>query len=100
MGSKESLEQIIQTVRNSKNLNFNKAIPPEIRGYIKQISAECEKKKGVYTVLTTLLYYKYLNPSQDIRLHQTRFTNGFSGRSFDTQNVTPILKKNESSRNG
>ena len=87
------MEQIIQTVQDNQNLILNKSVLPEIHGYIKQISNECEKKKGVYTVLTTLLYYKYLHPEQDIRLHQTRFTNGFSGRSFDTQNVTPILKK-------
>lgn len=87
------MEQIIRSVQNNTNLNFNKSISSEIRGYIKQISSECEKKKGVYTVLTTLLYYKYLHPEQDIRLHQTRFANGFSGRSFDTQNITPILKK-------
>ena len=43
--------------------------------------------------MTTLLYYKHLYPEQDIRLHQDRFDKGFSGRSFDTNNVTPILKK-------
>lgn len=68
-------------------------IPEEIIKYITEIGANCQKKKGLYTVLTTLLYYKVLHPSQDIRYHQDRFEKGFSGRSFDTNNVTPILKK-------
>lgn len=68
-------------------------IPKDIIKYVEMIGSECEKKKGLYTVLTTLLYYKYLHPEQDIRYHQDRFKNGFSGRSFDTKNVTPILKK-------
>lgn len=71
----------------------NNELPESIIKHLNEIGENCEKKKGVYTVLTTLLYYKYLNPEQDIRLHQDRFKNGFSGRSFDTKNVTPILKK-------
>ena len=68
-------------------------IPQDITKYITNIGINCDKKKGLYTVLTTLLYYKHLHPEQDVRLHQDRFENGFSGRSFDTINVTPILKK-------
>jgi 6-phosphofructokinase len=49
--------------------------PKEIIEYINLIGYNCEKKKGLYTVLTTLLYYKHLNGEQDIRLHQTYFQN-------------------------
>jgi DNA (cytosine-5)-methyltransferase 1 len=49
--------------------------------------------KGVYTVLITLALYKYLNPTQDIRNHKIELPNGFSGRSFDKANVTPVLKE-------
>ena len=57
------------------------------------IGEYCEKGKGVYIVLETLLYYKYLHPRQDVRLFQSGFVGGFSARSFDTKFVTPILKK-------
>lgn len=77
----------------SSSVSDIKGIPDDIRGYVVRIGEECEKKKGLYTVLTTLLYYKYLHPEQDIRYHQDRFEQGFSGRSFDTKNVTPVLKK-------
>lgn len=68
-------------------------IPQNIRQNIKKIGDVCEKKKGLYTVLTTLLYYKHLHPEQDIRYFQAKMENGFSARSFDTNNVTPVLKK-------
>lgn len=62
-----------------------------------QIIENMYSNKGVYTVLITLLFYKYLNPDQDIRLHQNTLRNGnkkgFSGRSFDTNYITPVLKQ-------
>lgn len=88
--AQQTLEQIIN---NSKSITDIKNIPTNIRGYLSTIGQYCEKQKGVYTVLTTLLYYKYLHPQQDVRRHQAQIPNGFSGRSFDTANVTPILKK-------
>lgn len=78
---------------NSLNIDDISNIPNNIKSYIVNIGENSEKKKGLYTVLTTLLYYKHLHPEQDIRLHQERFENGFSGRGFDTNNVTPVLKK-------
>ena len=51
------------------------------------------KNKGVYTVLITLALYKTLHPKQDIRQHKINLKNGFSGRSFDTKYVTPLLKE-------
>ncbi len=86
----DNLEKIYQ---NSINISDVNDIPPKIKNYVVAIGLNCQKKKALYTVLTTLLYYKHLHPEQDIRLHQDRFTNGFSGRSFDTVHVTPVLKK-------
>ena len=57
------------------------------------IGEYCKKRKGVYIVLATILYYKGLHPRQDVRLFQSGFVGGFSARSFDTKFVTPILKK-------
>lgn len=68
-------------------------MPADILDKLKVIGENCYKRKGIYTVLLTLLYYKYLHPEQDIRFFQKHFDNGFSARTFDTKNVTPILKK-------
>lgn len=78
---------------NSLLISDIKNVPQKIINHINLIGGYCEKLKGAYTVLTTLLYYKYLHPEQDIRLFQTGFPGGFSARSFDTKYVTPILKK-------
>ena len=50
--------------------------------------------KAVLTVLVTLLLKKITTPSQDIRFHQARMPNGFSGRSLDSSVVTPFLRAN------
>ena len=86
----ENLEQIYKQLSTSDDLS---QIPSTVINYINIIGEYSKERKGVYTVLATLLYYKYLHPEQDVRLFQTRFTNGFSARSFDTKNVTPILTK-------
>ena len=57
------------------------------------ILSRVASNRGVYTVLITLALYKYLNPNQDIRNHKIGLPNGFSGRGFDTANVTPVLKE-------
>ncbi len=61
--------------------------------YINLIAKNCKKQKGVYTVLITLLIHKVLNPNQDIRYHQKNLPGGFSGRTIDTQYITPTLKE-------
>ena len=68
-------------------------LPDEILKYIDKIGSQIENQKGVFTVLVTFFFYKTYNPEQDIRLHQSSMKNGFSGRSFDTRYVTPMLKK-------
>ena len=79
----ESLE--IERVKN--------ILPEEIFIYIQTIAQNCSKQKGVYTVLTTLLVHKIIEPAQDIRYHQSSMPDGFSGRTIDTQYITPTLKE-------
>lgn len=86
----ESLETVYT---KSRSISDIQGIPGYINDYVVRIGEACTRKKGLYTVLTTLLYYKYLHPEQDIRYHQDRFERGFSGRSFDTNYVTPVLRK-------
>lgn len=85
-----NLEEIYELSLDITNLG---EIPSDIKNNIIKIGQVCEKKKGLYTVLVTLMYYKYLHPEQDIRYFQAKMENGFSARSFDTYNVTPVLKK-------
>lgn len=85
-----NLEQIYE---NSLNIDDIKDVSINIKQDIEMIAKYSYSQKGVYTVLTTLMYYKYLNPEQDIRYHQKKQQNGFSGRSFDTKYVTPVLRK-------
>lgn len=51
-----------------------------------------ESRKGVFTVLFTSIIYKIHKPTQDVRLHQANFEDGYSGRTFDTKFITPFLK--------
>lgn len=51
-----------------------------------------EQAKAVLTVLITSLTYKNLNPTQDIRNHQSSIIDGYSGRTFDAKNITPFMK--------
>lgn len=63
-----------------------------ITKHLDVILSKSESAKGVLTVIITSLVYKILNPSQDIRNHQTSIDNGYSGRTFDTKHITPFLK--------
>lgn len=54
-----------------------------------------ETQKGVLTVIITGLFYKYLYPEQDVRIHQSNLPGGYSGRTFDTKFVTPFMKNNQ-----
>lgn len=85
----KQLEQIIY----SSNSIYDVELPDDVMSFLDTIASNCFKQKGVYTVTVTLLFYKYLNPGQDIRYHQEQQENGFSGRGFDTANVTPVLKR-------
>lgn len=88
------MENLDQIIAKACSISDIKDIPTKVVAYLNVIGENSYKRKGVYTVLTTLLYYKYLHPEQDVRIHQAQLKGGFSGRSFDTANVTPILRKN------
>lgn len=75
------------------NTSYRNKINSEYLENIKILSEKCFTQKGVYTVFTTLLIYKFAHPEQDIRNHQTQIKNGFSGRTIDTKFITPTLKK-------
>lgn len=83
------LEKVLGDASSSEEIVLSQEIAP----YIQKIVDKADNCKGVLTVLVTLLTYKCFHPEQDIRIHQAGMKNGFSGRSFDTQNITPFLRK-------
>ena len=61
--------------------------------WIKNIIKEAESYKGVLAVLITSLVKKIETPTQDVRYHQKKLENGYSGRGFDTRHITPYMKE-------
>jgi len=85
--------QLLETAFNKASISNTFSIPKKIKNNLTLIANNSQKQKGVFTVLTTLLIHKIYEPNQDIRKHQSNMENGFSGRSIDTQYITPTLKK-------
>ncbi|MBW4535844.1 MAG: DNA cytosine methyltransferase [Pleurocapsa minor HA4230-MV1] len=88
MNHKQKLLDIYNKSSDIKNTLSN-----QLFIYIQTIAQNCTKQKGVYTVLITLLIHKIIEPTQDIRYHQSNLPGGFSGRTIDTQYITPTLKE-------
>lgn len=90
MNHKEKLLQVYENSTNVEELKSN--LPIAYQEFIYQIAKNSSQSKAVYTVLITLLVHKTLKPNQDIRFHQTQI-GGFSGRTIDTQYITPTLQE-------
>lgn len=63
-----------------------------IKKNIDVVVQKSENSKGVLTVVLTSLVYKALHPEQDIRNHQASIPNGYAGRIFDQNYITPFLR--------
>jgi DNA (cytosine-5)-methyltransferase 1 len=86
-------EKLIEIYNLSYSISNIKDIPANQIRYINSIGEKVYSQKGVYTVLVTLIVHKILHSDQDIRYHQSNMKNGFSGRTIDTQFITPTLKE-------
>lgn len=89
-------EKILQIYHDSVCVDdIQSEIPQPYKRFIVEIAQKCSRQKGVYTVLITLLIHKTLHPNQDIRYHQSNMKGGrgFSGRTIDTQYITPTLRE-------
>ena len=87
-------EKLIELVNFSKKKSLSEIkLTKSILLNINILSENCFVQKGVFTVFITLAIYEILNPKQDIRKHQSQIVGGFSGRSIDTQFITPTLKE-------
>ncbi len=94
-----SVEEFLQISYNdamgkaSGKNSISSSISGKDKTMLDTIISFSEQAKGVVTVLFTSVVYKSLNPNQDVRRHQTSITNGYSGRTFDSQHITPFLKR-------
>ena len=61
--------------------------------WLETIAKYSERQRGVVSVLVTSLTKKMKSPEQDIRYHQDQLQGGYSGRTLDTQYVTPFMKE-------
>jgi DNA (cytosine-5)-methyltransferase 1 len=61
--------------------------------WVATIAQQAEQQKAVLAALITSLVKKIVAPQQDIRLHKSEFEGGYSGRVFDTQYITPFIRK-------
>lgn len=96
----KSHSQILHEVYQKAQAIFNDGVLAELLTKLDKseeknlqiIIDNCEKGRGVLTVLITSLVHKLHNPVQDIRLHQENMKGGYSGRVIDTKYITPFMK--------
>lgn len=86
-------EKLLSVYKKSFDVSDIKNISDKQSEYLENVIGNIDRNKGVYTVLVTLMVYKLLEPSQDIRYFQNKMKNGFSARSIDTKYITPTLKE-------
>ena len=70
-------------------LNFPKKVVAQVHFMIGKISTN----KSLVAALVTSCLKKIINPKQDIRLHRTDFSKGYSARVLDTKFTTPFFKR-------
>ncbi len=94
---KKTLNEIFERVRKSHENKKNipcKTLSIEQKSWVKILIENVENQKSVVAATITSLLKKIVSPEQDIRLHREEFKSGYSGRSLDTNVVTPWLKEN------
>lgn len=86
-------EKLIEVYKKSFDVSDIDNISEKTMDFLKNITDNIDRNKGVYTVLVTLMVHKLLEPKQDIRYFQDKMKNGFSARTIDTKFITPTLKE-------
>lgn len=92
MTPRELLEQTFAQAKQTDEAPD--ALTEAQRENVRAIVQGAESQKAVLAVLMTSLVKKMTAPEQDIRQHKIEQVGGYSGRSFDTNYVTPFLREN------
>lgn len=85
------LEDTYQLAESSDNTYSDLSESQE--RWVSAIIEKSESFRAVLTVLITSLVKKIQTPTQDVRYHQDNLPNGYSGRSLDTEHITPFMKE-------
>jgi DNA (cytosine-5)-methyltransferase 1 len=86
-------DKLLEIYKLSYSLNDIEDVNNDTKDFIKTIGGKINTQKGVFTVLVTLITHKIIDPTQDVRKHQSSMGGGFSGRSVDFSYITPTLKE-------
>lgn len=86
-------DKLLEIYKKSFDTSDIKNLSEDTLSFLKVITDNIDRNKGVYTVLVTLLVHKLLEPEQDIRYFQEKMKGGFSARTIDTKYITPTLKE-------
>jgi len=83
----------LKEVKKDKGKSFINSLETTQRKWILKVAEKSESLKAVVTALTTSLVKKIEDPKQDVRYHKHELKGGYSGRTLDTNYVTPFFKK-------
>ncbi len=90
---KEAYNTATKEIKKNKGKSFIGSLNIDQRREILNVAEKSESLKAVVTALTTSLVKKIEDPKQDVRYHKHEFKGGYSGRTLDTNYVTPFFKK-------
>ena len=85
------LEDAYQHAESPDDTEF--ALSESQQRWVEIIVEKAESQKAVLAVLITSLTKKIETPTQDVRYHKKELPNGYSGRVFDTQHITPFIRE-------
>lgn len=83
------LEDAYQYAESRSNSHFE--LSESQQKWVETIVEKSESQKAVLAVLITSITKKIETSTQDVRCHKTELPNGYSGRGFDTQYITPFI---------
>ena len=86
----QSYAAAMQLVASSEKITSHLSASEQV--ILDVVLKNAEQAKGVLAVLLTSIVYKTLNPQQNVTNHQSSIPGGYSGRTFDTQFITPFMK--------
>ena len=85
------LEDAYQLAKSGENTKSE--LSESQQKWVETIIEKAESQKAVLAVLITSLTKKIETPTQDVRYHKKELSNGYSGRVFDTQYITPFIRE-------
>ncbi len=89
----KTTDKILEDAYSKAEQGFKTTLSEKQKEWINNITQKVESQKAVITVLMTSLVKKIQTPTQDVRFHQEKMKLGYSGRTLDTQYITPFIKQ-------